>query len=149
MKTNNCTNCGSRMGAGNECGYCGTVYVPEVVNTPVNVSLDIQRMEVQVQQARMATEYMALDQKSKNLTTAIEKTKAELKSRGRAMWTLLFITFGIMVAVNAEFAGGVFVPFLLIGGVLIFASKSPMRKVLRQQESELKVTKQRLAQLNY
>ena len=149
MKVNNCVNCGSQL-TGTTCEYCRTTYtIDQPINNFVNHSIDIQRMEVQVQQARIATEYMALDQKTRNLTTAIEKTKAELKSRGKAMWTLLFITFGIMVAVNAEFAGGVFVPFLLIGGVLIFASKSPMRKVLRQQESELKVTKQRLAQLNY
>jgi len=149
MKVNNCVNCGSQL-TGTTCEYCRTTYtIDQPINNFVNHSIDIQRMEVQVQQARIATEYMALDQKSKNLTIAIEKTKAELKSRGKAMWTLLFITFGIMVAVNAKFAGGVFIPFLLIGGVLTFASKSSLKKVLRQQKAELETTKQRQQQLGF
>jgi len=141
MKVNNCVNCGSQL-TGTTCEYCRTTYtIDQPINNFVNHSIDIQRMEVQVQQARIATEYMALDQKTRNLTTAIENAKKDLVGKGKVGCLLIF--FGL-------FGGPVgWLLVVPLGAYLLHKCRSPRRKVIKTLLAELETTKQRLVQLGF
>jgi len=158
MKTFSCSNCGGRIESQDNksfCAHCGTAYivdVPPIAPTPpivvnvqgVNNSIDIQRVEIQVQQARLATEYMALDQKTKNLSNAVEEIKKKLKGRGTL--GVLSVVAGVLCWSSNP---GMAITLCIVGAIVIYARRSPLKGQLRKTSAELVVTKQRVAQLGF